>query len=153
MVMLSTCSYLWIPGSCRFLIIGFLIPRLHCEASSLPASAQTNADTVRSDVATLFAFGIPIYFSPCVGYTLYLCVRVMFYCRGSITRKSQYFEFFYSDGELVDHIQLPPELRSHVTQWAVLYHQQNICLGVPQLTLTDFVTGISGALPPRHALR
>ena len=29
----------------------------------------------------------------------------------------------------------------------VIYNQQKICLGVRQLILTDFVTGISGALP------
>ena len=39
----------------------------------------------------------------------------MFYCRGGITRKSQYYVIYYGDGELVDQIQLPTELRSDVT--------------------------------------
>ena len=46
----------------------------------------------------------------------------------------------------------PTQSREYVVQWVVLNNQQNICLGVRQLTLTDFVTEISGALSPRHAL-
>ena len=42
--------------------------------------------------------------------------------------------------------------RDYVALWVVLYNQQKICLGVGQLTLTDFVTWISVALSPRHAL-
>ena len=41
----------------------------------------------------------------------------------------------------------PTESRGYVGQWVVLYNQQNICLRVRQLILTDFVTGIFGALP------
>ena len=59
----------------------------------------------------------------------------------------------------VGYIELPTGPRSHrdyVAQWVVLDYyisnQQKICLVVRQLTLTDFVTGISGALSPRHAL-
>ena len=48
------------------------------------------------------------------------------------------------------------ELRSHrdyVAQCVVIYNQQNICLRVHQLTLTDFVSVISGAPPsPRNTV-
>ena len=39
-----------------------------------------------------------------------------------------------------------------IPQWVVIYNQRKICLGVRQLILTDFLTGLSWALSPRHAL-
>ena len=66
-----------------------------------------------------------------------------------------YFRCFPEKAKIVGYLAIPTGPRGHrdyVGQWVVLNNQQNMCLGVRQLTLTDFVTGVSGALSPRYAL-
>ena len=51
---------------------------------------------------------------------------------------------------VVGYIALPTELLSHAARLSSsvgsAYNQQNICFRVRELTLTEFVAGVSGAL-------
>ena len=63
LVVVVCLLFLRIPGIWCFLIVGILRQRLHCKTFSFPASAQTNAGRVYSDVDTLVTVGITICYS------------------------------------------------------------------------------------------